>query len=154
MEWFSQNIWVLAEDLRLLKGQESLHVTRSRRRRKKNWIGWGPGPLGGSYERKVPAPWEVPSPMGRSTETERKLERRNTLIPASLQQPEQRNNYTDSECYHAHFLTWHSYATAGGSWVLEVGFGDQPEERAGVDCVETDWGGWNPMWPRWGFMWR
>lgn len=29
--------------------------------------------------------------------------------------------------------------------MLEVGFGDQPEERAGVDCVETDWGGWNPM---------
>lgn len=30
------------------------------------------------------------------------------------------------------------YAAAGGSWVLEVGFGDQPGERTAVDCVETD----------------
>ena len=68
---------MLAEDLRLLKWQENLHVTGWEKRRKesKKGIGMGPATLGGSYERgKVPATWEAPSPAGRSAKIEGELQ--------------------------------------------------------------------------------
>lgn len=139
------------------KGRKS-PCNQVEKKKKKKRTGWGPGPLGGSCERgKVSAHWEAPSPMGdwlRQTGSFRASEER-TLTPASLQQPEQRKSYSDSESYHPALpsVTHVCRCWRGaGCWKLasEISL----ERGLGDELCRDRWSGWHPAWPCWGFMRR
>ena len=67
---------MMAEDLRLLKGQEISPGNKVGHKEKNRGSGMRPVPLGGSWEGgKVFAHWEATSLMERSGSTERELQR-------------------------------------------------------------------------------
>ena len=71
---------MLAENLRLLKGQENLHATglkkkREREKESHKGIRTSPAPLEGGCERgKIPVPWEASSQAERLAGTEAELQ--------------------------------------------------------------------------------
>ena len=127
VERSSQNIyWTLEEDLRLWKDQENLHVTgykKTLKKKKKKGAGSEAVPLRDSCERgKVPVPREAPSPSGRFTGTEGELlslrgEHGSLFVAATADGKLHRW----CRCPALPSLTCVS-ASAGGGWMLELGF--------------------------------
>ena len=120
VERSSQNIyWMLAEDLRLLKGQEHLHIT-SYDKRKKKWERNQDGTCAPGRELwKRKGSCTLGSPL---TSREIVWDRRRASEPQRrTQQPEWRENCTDGQCCHAALPSLrHSFTSMGGGWVMEL----------------------------------
>lgn len=103
MEWFSQNIyWNMAEELRLQKGQENLHVT-TKKTRKESGRGLHPREKE-LWRNKGSHTLTVPSQEGRETSRDRgwAVEPWRRVQLSSLQKAEWRQPCTDWWCHFPH----------------------------------------------------
>ena len=100
----------------------------------------GPAPLGGSCERgKVPSPWELPSPAGRSAGTERELQRLrgecSNQLTAGRRERDQ-HTWSWPPCCTPQPKTcnsWYEWGLGAEAWASV----DRPGERTGSGSAEN-----------------
>ena len=138
---FSQNTyWTLAEDLRILEGQEwSPHNWVGGNKKKKKKSGKGPAPLGENYKRgNIPAPWEGSSPVGRSTWIEGELQ---GLNKRREQQTVKNNMHRRLTPPHCDPNLRYSSVSGGGGWVLKCRLQSSGPGKGPEISMETTWRG-------------
>ena len=139
---------MLAENLRLLKGQENLHATglkkRETEKESQKGIRMSPAPLEGGCERgKIPVPWEA-SQAERLAGTEVELQSLrgecSSWWAAGRAGGERHKWSVPPPCCPQLEVCIYWCGLGAGTWASEI----QPRERTGAGYVKTSWvwGGW------------